>query len=59
MIFLSSSKPSWRHIPDLSDRHMVAYRASDIKLSWEHHHKQDGMPVPKTCGYVKEGLGKE
>lgn len=36
---------------------MIAYRASDIKLSWEHHHNTDGMPVPKTCGYVKEGLG--
>lgn len=51
-------QPSWRHVPHLSGRHMIAYKASDIKLSWQHHHKLGEMGVPKTCGYVKEGLGK-
>ncbi|XP_031633224.1 ADAM 17-like protease [Contarinia nasturtii] len=27
-------EPSWRHLPHLSDRHMIAYKQSDVKLSW-------------------------
>ena len=49
-------EPSWRHIPNLSKKHMVAYRASDVKLSWEHNEMGQILP-PVTCGYVKEGLG--
>jgi hypothetical protein len=48
-------EPSWRHIPGTTDKHMVAYRASDVKLSWDHNH--DSEEVPMKCGYVKEGLG--
>lgn len=33
---------------------MIAYRASDVKLSWEHNHPVGEMGAPKTCGYVKE-----
>lgn len=35
---------------------MIAYRASDVKLSWQHNHPVGEMGVPKTCGYVKEPL---
>lgn len=64
-------EPSWRHLGHLTGRHMIAYRGSDIKLSWEHDENGDaavggrdagGSPltkVPKTCGYVKEGLELE
>lgn len=38
---------------------MIAYKASDIKLSWQNKHKSDEMGAPKTCGYVKEGLGTD
>lgn len=34
---------------------MVAYRQSDVKLSWEHS-DEPGLG-PKVCGYVKEGAG--
>ncbi|KAJ6639922.1 ADAM 17-like protease [Pseudolycoriella hygida] len=42
-------EPSWRHLPHLSDKHMIAYKLSDVKLSWA---DQDSG---KVCGYVKEG----
>lgn len=50
-------EPSWRHIPDL-DKHMIAYKASDVKLSWENHEHSDHFE-PGKCGYVKEGLELE
>lgn len=37
---------------------MVAYRASDVKLSWEHNDggsRNVGKPT-SACGYVKEGM---
>lgn len=34
---------------------MISYRASDVKLSWDHSHLDPGQVGPKTCGYVKEG----
>lgn len=39
---------------------MIAYKASDVKLSWEHdsddfHEKS----WPRTCGYVKEEIENE
>lgn len=59
-------EPSWRHLGHLTGRHMIAYRGSDIKLSWEHGPSRDNSgdtsmatKVPKTCGYVKEGLELE
>lgn len=50
-------QPSWRHLPHLSDRHMIAYKQSDIKLSWMANETANNFP--KVCGYVKEGGGKE
>lgn len=38
---------------------MIAYRASDVKLSWKDHTNSGEMGVPKICGYVKEGLELE
>lgn len=52
-------EPSWRHLPELTDKHMVAYKASDVKLSWENHEHADGHFEPGKCGYVKEGLELE
>lgn len=34
---------------------MIAYKASDIKYSWDGQ-VSDGL-APRTCGYVKEGKG--
>ncbi|KAK9721989.1 Reprolysin family propeptide [Popillia japonica] len=52
-------EPSWRHLPHLDNRTMIAYKSSDIKLSWEHAHLGPNEVGPKTCGYVKEGLELE
>ncbi|XP_053669442.1 ADAM 17-like protease [Anopheles marshallii] len=53
-------EPSWRHLPHLSDKHMIAYRSSDIKFSWDQVDAISGdLGVPRTCGYVKEGLELE
>lgn len=54
-------EPSWRHLPETSDKHMVAYKASDVKLSWEQEHKDDERHTftPGKCGYVKEGAELE
>ena len=40
---------------------MVAYKASDVKLSWENHeHGGSGEHFePGKCGYVKEGAELE
>lgn len=51
-------EPSWRHLPEFSDKHMVAYKASDVKLSWENHDHLEHFE-PGKCGYVKEGLELE
>lgn len=48
-------QPSWRHIPHSSDRHMIAYKQSDVKLSWMDNATINNFP--KVCGYVKEGKG--
>lgn len=52
------TQPSWRHLPHLSDRHMIAYKQSDVKLSWMDNVTTNAFP--KVCGYVKEGasIGK-
>lgn len=52
-------EPSWRHIPESSNKHMVAYKASDVKLSWEHEHSDENHFTPGKCGYVKEGAELE
>lgn len=49
-------QPSWRHVPHLSDRHMIAYKQSDVKFSWIANETVNNFP--KVCGYVKEGAGK-
>lgn len=38
---------------------MIVYKASDVKLSWEHFENGEGHThsAPKTCGYVKEESG--
>ncbi|XP_024085156.1 ADAM 17-like protease isoform X2 [Cimex lectularius] len=41
-------EPSWRHLPELGNETMLAYRESDIKLSW---HDSGFSP----CAHVKEG----
>lgn len=38
---------------------MVAYRTSDVKMSWKHPHNGRMGGAPLTCGYVKEGLELE
>lgn len=53
-------EPSWRHLPDVTNKNMIAYRASDVKLSWNNEHNKHGeMGAPATCGYIKEGLELE
>ncbi len=52
-------EPSWRHIPESSKKNMVAYKASDVKLSWDHDHSEENHFTPGKCGYVKEGLELE
>ncbi|KAH0533512.1 hypothetical protein KQX54_000517, partial [Cotesia glomerata] len=49
-------EPSWRHLPHLGNDSMIIYKASDVKLSWEHVENGEGHThgVPKTCGYIKE-----
>lgn len=50
-------EPSWRHFSHLTDRHMLAYRSSDILFSWDDNKLKDG--IQSTCGYIKEGLELE
>lgn len=51
-------EPSWRHLAESTDKHMVAYRASDVKLSWNNHESGEHFE-PGKCGYVKEGAELE
>lgn len=37
---------------------MIAYKASDVKLSWEHQDSSSDI-LPVACGFVKEGLELE
>lgn len=48
-------EPSWRHLPTAKKHTMVAYKSSDVKLN----HAEPGDQVPKTCGYIKEGIELE
>lgn len=57
-------EPSWRHLekhlPESSVKHMVAYKASDVKLSWENNKSDESHHfTPGRCGYVKEGAELE
>lgn len=38
---------------------MIAYRASDVKLSWDHSGDFHENNWPRTCGYVKEEIESE
>ncbi|XP_023035889.1 ADAM 17-like protease isoform X3 [Drosophila willistoni] len=49
-------EPSWRHLPNAKKDTMVAYKSSDVKLNKNHNGDGD---MPKTCGYIKEGLELE
>lgn len=52
-------EPSWRHIPESSNKNMIAYKQSDVKLSWEHEHSDEHHSSPGKCGYIKEGAELE
>lgn len=53
-------EPSWRHLPDSTDQHMIVYKASDVNLSWEQKGKEGEEHFhPGKCGYVKEGVELE
>ncbi|XP_055549816.1 ADAM 17-like protease isoform X2 [Wyeomyia smithii] len=55
-------EPSWRHLDQPDGRHMIAYKSSDIKFSWDDVEAvgvSDMGGVARTCGYVKEGLELE
>ncbi|XP_060873090.1 ADAM 17-like protease isoform X1 [Metopolophium dirhodum] len=43
-------EPSWRHMVDKDNKTMVTYKASDVRLSWEH----SDLNQHKPCAYVKE-----
>ncbi|XP_026468588.1 ADAM 17-like protease isoform X2 [Ctenocephalides felis] len=47
-------EPSWRHFQHHGNETMIAYRQSDVLLSWEHSGQSS-----KTCGYVREGAEKD
>lgn len=51
-------EPSWRHLPDSTDKHMVAYKASDVKPGVSDHEHGENF-APGKCGYVKEGAELE
>lgn len=36
---------------------MIAYKASDVKFSWDNNDKE--TPAPIKCGFIKEGLELE
>lgn len=49
-------EPSWRHLPHFDNKTMIAYKSSDVKISWANMDKTNSENVgPRTCGYVKEG----
>lgn len=35
---------------------MITYKASDVKISWDHSNMGPDDVGPKTCGYIKEGV---
>lgn len=49
-------EPSWRHLPSAKKHTMVAYKSSDVMLN---NNKNQQGAIPKTCGYIKEGLELE
>lgn len=49
-------EPSWRHLPHMDNKTMIAYKSSDVKISWANmENKKEGDVGPRTCGYIKEG----
>lgn len=49
-------EPSWRHLPHMNNRSMIAYKSSDVKISWADMENRNSEDIgPRTCGYVREG----
>eukprot|EP00090_Calanus_glacialis_P001990 TRINITY_DN11492_c0_g1_i2.p1 TRINITY_DN11492_c0_g1~~TRINITY_DN11492_c0_g1_i2.p1 ORF type:complete len:743 (-),score=116.88 TRINITY_DN11492_c0_g1_i2:702-2930(-) len=46
-------EPAWRHLPDTDEETMIAYKESDIKLSWTQPDENQFIP-PHACDFVKE-----
>ena len=46
-------EPSWRHLPATDEQTMIAYKESDIKLSWDEPDERGFVPH-KACDFVKE-----
>ena len=51
-------EPSWRHLDPSDDQSMIAYRESDVILSWTNNDNQnkdeDMVHQPKICDYIRE-----
>ena len=54
-------EPSWRHLDPEDNQSMIAYRESDVILSWsgkgsntEKTKQEDFEHQPKICDYIKE-----
>ena len=51
-------EPSWRHLDPSDDQSMIAYRESDVILSWTNKDNQnkdeDMVHQPKICDYIRE-----
>lgn len=52
-------EPSWRHLDPKDDQSMIAYRESDVILSWntkegEDKNGDDFKHQPKICDYIRE-----
>ena len=46
-------EPAWRHLPETDEETMIAYKESDIKLSWTQPDENQFIP-PHACDFVKE-----
>lgn len=46
-------EPAWRHLTEMDKETMIAYKESDIKLSWTEPDENNFVP-PKVCDYIKE-----
>ena len=53
-------EPSWRHLDPDDDQSMIAYRESDVILSWNpknggnNEEEKDIVHQPKICDYIRE-----
>jgi len=46
-------EPAWRHLPQTDEETMIAYKESDIKLSWTQPDENQFIPS-HACDFVKE-----